>query len=656
MQKISSFAIQYGNINGAALLASGFDLLILEGSPASANTAQVPDDQIRQLGAQGRITAGYVNVGVTDSTRPYWRSEWSSHGPNQPQFEWDLQPLTDQAPTWLRGMPTNSFGYYVQFWSEEWQGLVVSYARDLVNRGYTGVFLDDVAAYRYVTGVGNSSLAERAGQMMDLVNRVGREIRLINPDAVVIVNGHASLVTDAAGGINSPTSQLFLRTIDGMLLESQFGNSSYYGEAQSQIQPSAQLLGVEHGNVDPGLFAGFALSRGVVPYSQPGQDFLVLGTPVDPSTNGMDTLEGGPGPNRIDGRGGDDTLFGRGGNDTLTGSAGSDMLDGGPGADLLTGGTGDDRYAVDSLADVVVELPGEGTDTVFVSVNNWAAAANVEVVRLAGSAFLFNGGSGAEQIYSNPNAGGALNGGGGDDLLSGTGLAEFFFGGDGRDTINGLGGVDSMAGGEGDDLYIISNAMTVVTEGVAFGTDTASVSINGWTAPANLEIIRMEGQAFAVVGGSGNEQIFSNALVGGALNGGPGADTLWGTGLTEYLNGGPGDDSIVGSGGADTLIGDLGSDTLSGGTGADSFRGDAGNDLIYSFGGADLFGYSASGFGQDVIIGFAPGLGKLDFRGSGLTFSNVSLQPNGGNVRVMVGGDSIVLSGIASVGQSDFLF
>lgn len=322
----------------------------------------------------------------------------------------------------------------------------------------------------------------------------------------------------------------------------------------------------------------------------------------------------------LSGGGGDDLLSGTALTEYFDGGAGNDTINGLAGPDTMVGGTGDDLFVISNVATVVIENAGEGTDTASVSVNAWSTGGNIEIIRLEGTAFQFQGGAGNEQIYANRLAGGALGGGAGDDLLSGTGLSEYFNGGSGNDTINGLGGPDTMVGGLGDDVYIVSHAATVVIENSGEGFDLASVSINGWTAPTGLEVVRLEGAAFAVTGSAGGEQIYSNPTAGGAINAGGGNDAIFGTALAEYFIGGAGNDTLTGGGGADN------------------------------------FAYQARGFGQDVVNGFVRGATKLDFRGSGIGFGELGISQSGSNVQVLLGGDLILLTGVTGLNAGDFLF
>jgi Ca2+-binding RTX toxin-like protein len=130
----------------------------------------------------------------------------------------------------------------------------------------------------------------------------------------------------------------------------------------------------------------------------------------------------------------DNVLTGNSANNTLTGTAGNDTLDGGAGSDTMRGGTGDDTYVVERTTDVVIELAGEGTDTVRSSVT-LTLAANVENLVLTGA--------------SNRNGtGNAL-----DNVLTGNAANNTLTGNAGRDTLDGGAGTDVLVGGTGNDTY-----------------------------------------------------------------------------------------------------------------------------------------------------------------------------------------------------------
>jgi Ca2+-binding RTX toxin-like protein len=120
---------------------------------------------------------------------------------------------------------------------------------------------------------------------------------------------------------------------------------------------------------------------------------------------------------------------------TLTGNAGANRLDGGAGADKMLGGLGDDTYIVDAAGDVVTELAGAGTDTIFTAVT-YTAPANVEYLTLTGSAAINATGN----VLAN-------------SLVGNTG-ANRLDGGAGNDTLYGAAGADTMIGGLGNDTYV----------------------------------------------------------------------------------------------------------------------------------------------------------------------------------------------------------
>jgi Ca2+-binding RTX toxin-like protein len=171
--------------------------------------------------------------------------------------------------------------------------------------------------------------------------------------------------------------------------------------------------------------------------------------------DGANKLAGYGGRDVLKGGGGADALFGDEGDDSLEGGAGADTLNGGRGIDSMTGGAGDDVYYVDSASDVVGEVAGEGTDTVFSSANAHFLAANVENLSLdtdADTGVYGIGNAQANAIFGNANDN-ILDGGGSADQLNGLGGNDTFIFRAGEANGDTLHGFDGNGAGIGDVIY-----------------------------------------------------------------------------------------------------------------------------------------------------------------------------------------------------------
>ncbi|MCW5655261.1 calcium-binding protein [Hydrogenophaga sp.] len=220
-------------------------------------------------------------------------------------------------------------------------------------------------------------------------------------------------------------------------------------------------------------------------------------------------------------------------NDSLYGGAGADTLDGGTGEDLMVGGRGDDVYVVDDPGDVVLELPGEGTDTVMTGLSyTLTQDSNVENLILTGSNNV--NGTGNDDIN-------VLIGNDGANLLSGGAGVDTLSGGGGNDTLDGGTGADAMAGGSGDDTYVVDNVGDTVTESAGEGTDLVLASVSH-ALSANVENLTLTGSTAGLTAtgnGLANVLIANNA--GSLLAGADGNDT----GTIYVFNAGDGADSIT---------------------------------------------------------------------------------------------------------------
>ena len=128
-----------------------------------------------------------------------------------------------------------------------------------------------------------------------------------------------------------------------------------------------------------------------------------------------------------------------------------------------------------------------------------------------------------------------LSGGAGNDVLTGDTFGNILFGNAGNDTLDGQAGADRMEGGIGNDVYIVDNALDVVTETAGNGTDLVQTSIN-YALRANVENLAARG-AFGL-SLSGND--LDNAILGGIGN-----DKLYGRLGKDALTGGAGKDVFV---------------------------------------------------------------------------------------------------------------
>ncbi|SFJ49124.1 Ca2+-binding protein, RTX toxin-related [Marinobacter persicus] len=334
-------------------------------------------------------------------------------------------------------------------------------------------------------------------------------------------------------------------------------------------------------------------------------------------------ITGNVGDNRLSGAGGDDILHGGEGNDSLyggsgadqlLGEAGNDLLDGGSGADRMQGGAGDDTYVVDDASDVVVELEGEGYDTVRASID-YTLGDNLENLELIGTAAIDSDGNAADNTLTGNDGDNVLRGLNGDDTLIGNG---------GNDTLDGGSGADTMSGGTGNDTYIVGDAGDVVLESAGAGTDTVEAGLD-YTLTDNVENLTLTGTEN--LSGTGNT--LNNAINGNGgnnvLDGGAGADTLaGGTGDDTYIVDNAGD-SVVEQAGEDTdtvyasvshildanvenlnltgsgaingagnaldnwIVGNSGDNSLSGGDGDDILDGGTGADALYGGAGDDTY-------------------------------------------------------------------
>ena len=404
---------------------------------------------------------------------------------------------------------------------------------------------------------------------------------------------------------------------------------------------------------------------------------------------------------------------GNGLNNIITGNSSNNFINGLAGADTMIGGLGNDTYFIDNVGDVVTELSGEGTDTIFSTITIAALAQQVENLTLSGTAlnangnFLnniitgnaqkntLNGGAGEDTliggldsdtyiynslgdvITENLNegindaviafidvsalmanvenvtlAGTAISATGNDlsNIITGNSLNNFLYGGIGNDQLNGAVGADTMTGGQGDDAYLVENLGDVVIEASGEGNDVIYTWVNIAALTDNVER--------ATIIGPGNLNITGNAL-NNRLNGNDNNNVLAGVDGEDIIGGLAGNDTIIGGAGRDLLTGGAGADTFVYQALSDSGATGATRDIIYDFAqGQDLIDLVAidaiSGGGDDAFnfIGnaaFSNTAGELRYEVSG-GYTIISMDINGDGIA----DSQITLVGNVPLTSADF--
>ena len=352
---------------------------------------------------------------------------------------------------------------------------------------------------------------------------------------------------------------------------------------------------------------------------------------------GDDYLSGEVGSDTIEGGDGNDILYGGDGTDTLVGGAGDDTLDmaddaygiwAGAGDDTLIGGPGDDTYGLDSPNDKIIELDGEGTDTVQVTFD-YILPATIENGTIVGPS------------YNNVH-------------LTGNELDNVLLGYYSDDVLDGGAGADIMRGNWGDDTYFVDNpGDQVYDDGPSVGTDTVYSSVSFTLAdtdpfynpssgrPAtdaqnHIEVLILTGSDN--LNATGNK--YDNQLVGNS-----GANVLDGAAGNDTLQGNAADDTLYGRDGNDVLDGGDGADTMEGGAGNDTYYADTWQDTVAESpdGGIDTV-HAASSFHLGANVENLILDGSAALNGTGNSAANVLTGNAGANLLTGAAGNDTLTS------------
>ncbi len=414
--------------------------------------------------------------------------------------------------------------------------------------------LDGGAGSDYLDGgLGNDLLRGGAGD--DVLRGGGHDDVLHGDGGVDQLFGDAgsdSLFADAGSDINGQHVLQFQRMFGGDGIDYLYA----YGQSTSPAGAASEraLVGDElHGGAGGDWLYGNV--RCETFYGDGGNDTIQGDGLIGPyyADNSQKSLIGGA--DTIYGGGGEDKLYGGGGNDTLWGGADSDWLEGQNGVDAMYGGAGIDQFRLDAnpLYDAIPagqfeifaghtgnERPGDAPDDNATDILLIEGTDNADVIRVGQQTYaLADPRIGSRMVvdYNSRLFAAEWRDFSNRADANGLPLVEQF-------RVSGLGGAD--------DIRFVSQA-------------------TGNLLPLDVSDLVDRGDDWV-----------------GAIDGGPGNDTLRGTEARDRIDGGSGSDTIFALGGDDQLWGDGGPgqgaagdyDRIYAGQGHDDVVGGQGRNLL----------------------------------------------------------------------------
>ncbi|MCJ8053342.1 calcium-binding protein [Shinella curvata] len=584
---------------------------------------------------------------------------------------------------------------------------------DYLDGGAGGDYINGGSEGDIVFGGAGDDRIDGGGDADELHGGMGNDIYLVNQSDDVIIEikseGIDTVETSANYTLSAnvenfaATGSLGITGIGNELANTLAGNggqNALFGMAGNDTLDGGQGADYLEGGEGNDIYIDEAFEDTIVEKAGEGIDTVKASTSYMLSDNIETLILMGTGD--IAGRGntGANTLIGNSGVNKLIGLDGDDILDGKAGIDTLEGGKGNDIYIVDNSADIVTELPGEGTDTVKAS-KTYTLSANMEKLILTGTANINGTGSADANTLTGNSAKNTLKGMGGNDLLDGGA------------------GVDRLEGGLGNDTYVVDNAGDVVVEvsGAGSGTDTVKASVSH-TLSGNVENLILTGTGALAATGNGAANVLTGNTAKNTLIGLAGNDTLDGGAGADRLEGGLGNDTykvdssgdvvvelvdagtdtvmasvnhtlsanveklaLIGSANlngtgnalANTLTGNAGNNILKGMAGNDVVNGGGGIDQLFGGAGKDMFVFSSAAdskaAAQDKIFDFSQAEGdRIDLKGvdanallaGDQAFSFIvgsAFHKTAGELRFEVkSGDTIVQGDTDGNGVADFSF
>jgi len=176
----------------------GFDLAVID-LARDGKEGYFSKGEIDAVKVKGVIVLAYFEVGAIENYRPEWKD-----------VSEDLKVGV------VHGWPKERL---VKFWDERWWPIVKGRVDQALRAGFDGAYLDMVTAYEEIPAK-EMKREELARKMVDLISRVSKYAKAVNPDFKIVPQNSPELYNWSYW--DGTPNQTYIQAIDGIGMEDVF--------------------------------------------------------------------------------------------------------------------------------------------------------------------------------------------------------------------------------------------------------------------------------------------------------------------------------------------------------------------------------------------------------------------------------------------------
>ena len=214
INNVGKWAVQLQDADLDLVSISSFDLVVIDHSKTGTSDSKYTKEEIEKIKESGKIPIAYLSIGEAEDYRSYWQEGWKIN-----------------SPTWLGKENLDWEGNYkVKYWEKKWREIILSRLDEIIEQGFSGVYLDLVDSFEYWSDSDNGENShikkvKAARDMISFVEGIAKHSRSQKENFYIIPQNAENI-------LHYDTDGSYVETISGIGVESLF----YKGTKAASLQ------------------------------------------------------------------------------------------------------------------------------------------------------------------------------------------------------------------------------------------------------------------------------------------------------------------------------------------------------------------------------------------------------------------------------------